>query len=345
MVAVTPGAHNVFVHDHEASSRMVVDFSRNINKFKVNQYAQIWPAKKTAGLYLVMGLEEAARVVNTDESLWADGADRPVDFGALEDFEFLPFRTKRHAYSFPLGDLTVEQATWDIMAQHLDYQAKKAMTTRTIKVQQQLQDPTKHLASHVKDADDFDGVAGDWGAATTQNQNIKRTLGQITERILLDTLGAVTREDLIIVIGPGGANRLSQAQEFVDHVKGSPDSYAQVRGELKGLNTQYQMPDNLYGMKLVVEDTVRVTNRKGAAKATSFVLGNDKAIVVSRVGGLEGVADAPSFSSVVQFMKEEMTVEKVREAIHRRTTGSVVEDFEAKLVAPVSSYLIEDLFS
>jgi hypothetical protein len=54
---------------------------------------------------------------------------------------------------------------------------------------------------------------------------------------------------------------------------------------------------------------------------------------------LVGVANAPNFATCVLFVQEEMTVETMRQAEHRRTAGRVVENICAKIVAPVSGVL------
>lgn len=341
MVMATPGANSVYVKDHESSKRMRVDFSRDPKSFAINRYAQIWPASKQEGYYLEMGLEEAARILSDDaaEHNWADGADRPLDFTSLEDFEFKPFMTKRKSYTTVIGDLTSEQATWDILEQHLRKLSQKAMTARTMLAQTELQNASNYDSSHTSAVASIGANTGNFGTATTQNQIIKRSLNHAAEVILKDTLGAVRRKDLIFVIGPELAHILSETQEFVDHVKGSPEAYGQVKGDLEGLNSEWQMPDKLYGIPLVVEDCVRVSNRKGATASKAFVLGSAKAMLVSRIGGLTGVDGAPSFSSIVQFMKEEMTVEREHEKFDRRCKLAVTDDFQAKLIAPVSSFL------
>lgn len=341
MVMATPGMGNTYVLDHDASGRMRVEFSRDEKSFAVNKYAQIIPVKKEQGYYLEMGLEEAARVVNADgsEYAWPDGQNSPDDNGAVEDFEFKAFKTKRKAYPFPLGDLTVEQASWDIMAQHLQIKKQLAMTARTMAVQTVLQTAGNYAASHTSDVSAISGNTGNWAASTTARQDIKRSINFAARRIMLDTLGVVTKKDLKLVIGPDLAHAVSESQEIVDYIKSSPNAVQQITAEINGFDQQWELPTRFHGVEIVVEDAVKVTNRKGGTRTSNFVLPGDKAMIVSRVGGLVGVADAPNFSTVVQFMKEEMTVEKKHEVWHRKTLGRVTENFEAKMVAPVSGFL------
>ena len=150
-------------------------------------------------------------------------------------------------------------------------------------------------------------------------------------------------DDLILVINPELAADLTQTQEIVDHIKGSPDALAQVKGELPGQNTMYGLPDRLYGFPLVVEKTVKVTTKKGATTSRSFIAPKATPWMVARPGGLVGVADAPNFSTCVVFAQEEMTVETLRDAKNRRTMGRVVENVQAKLVAPVSGVLFNSV--
>ena len=48
MTAVYPSEKNVFIRDHDASNKMVIDYARNINDFAVNRYVQVVPAEKVA---------------------------------------------------------------------------------------------------------------------------------------------------------------------------------------------------------------------------------------------------------------------------------------------------------
>ena len=41
MPAVYPSSSNVFIRDHDATNKMVVDFARNIKDFALNQYVQL----------------------------------------------------------------------------------------------------------------------------------------------------------------------------------------------------------------------------------------------------------------------------------------------------------------
>jgi hypothetical protein len=341
MPAVFPASHDVFVPSHEASGKLVVDFSRSIEDFAVNRYCQIVPAEKVVGYYLRMTVEEAGRIQNTNlaDFVWADGQDAPTGLDGTESFEFFPYRCVRYHYGFRLGDLTIDQASWDILAQHARIKAQQAMTARTQAAITEFTTQANYDSSHVLNVTTITGNSGNWGASTTARQDIKRSLNTAAEIILDDTLAAVDINDLLVVINSSLASSLSVTQEIVDYIKGSPESLAQIRGELPGRNTFYGLPDKLYGFPLVVEKTRKVTTHKGATTSRTQVLPAATPFMCARPGGLVGIANAPNFSTVTLFVQEEMTVQTKRDDDNRHTKGRVVDTFDAEMTAPVSGVL------
>lgn len=342
-VAVFPQSHNTFIPDHEGSGRLVVDYSRNPKKFPVAAYCQFVKPKKTDGYYLQMTVEEAGRVLNADlaDFAWPDGAEAPKSHDGVESFQWKPFRCERFAYDVPIGDLTSEQSSWDIIEQHARIKLQQALTARTLKVQNVLQTVANWDASHTSAVSSISGNTGTWAASTTARQDIKRSLNHAANQIMLSTLSAVDINELILVMSPGCAKAISETQEIVDHIKGSPDALAQIRGELPGRNAIFGLPDKLYGFPVVIEDTARVTSRKGATRVAAYVCADAKPIMVARPGGLEGVADAPTFATCVLFLYEEMTVERKHDSNNRRTVVRVVENFDTKLVSSISGFLFQ----
>lgn len=348
MAAVAPSAVNSFIPDHAATDRMVIDFARNPKDFEINRYVQIIPVKKMAGYYLRMTVEEAGRIgadVDGKQFAWPDGQAAREGVGELETFDFAPYRCFRRQYPFLLGDLTIEQASWDVLAQHASIKSRLAMTMRTQLVATVAQTEGNYDASHVLDVDiggDVSGNSGKWSESTTARQDIKRSLTTAAELILDDTLGAVSPDDLQLVMSSGMAAELAQTQELVDYIKGSPDALAQVRGELKGGNTMYGLPDKLYGIPIVVDKTRKTTSKKGATTTKASVVAKATPFLTSRVGGLTGIADAPNFSTIVIFSLEEMTVEQFGDRKNRRTLGRVVDNYVVAMVAPASGVLFKN---
>ena len=341
MAAVFPSAQNTFIPNHDATNKMVIDFARNVKKFAVNRYCQVIPVSAIAGYYLKMTVEEAGRIVATglEQFTWPDGNDRPTGEDGTESFEFDPYRCKRYCYSFRFGDLTISQADWNILAQHASIKARQAMTARTQLAVTALTTTGNYDATHVLAVGSIDGNSGTWAQSTTARQDIKRSLTTAAELILDDTLAAVELDDLVVVINSALAATLARTQEIVDHIKGSPDALAQIRGELPGENAMYGLPNKLYGFPIIVEKTRKVTSRKGATRAVSQILPTATPFMSARPGGLIGIADAPNFSTACIFEQEALTVETMRDAPNRRTQGSVVDCVDVKVVAPASGVL------
>jgi len=342
-VAAYPSGSNTFVLSHDATQNMVVDFARNIEDFAVNEYVQIRKVDKVAGYWLQMTVEEAGRILNTNlaDFEWADGTVDPEANDGTESFEFLSYLAKRYRFGFNMGYLASGQAGWDIIAQHSSIKARQAMTARTQKVATLLQTSGNYDSTHTSAVASITGVSGKWDVSTTARSDIKRSLDYAADIIYRDTLGAVSKKDLNLVVSPGCLRKMSVSQEIVDLLKGSPSAYGWLQGALAGEKVDYDVPKELYGYRLVVEGAVKVTSRKGATRATSYVWSDTSPALISRVGALEAKipSQAPSFSTCTLFMQEEMTVETRDEPDNRRTKGRVVECYDTKLTAPSSGFL------
>ena len=342
MTASYPAVKNVFIPSHEASGSMVVDFSRNVSSFAINQYAQIVPTKdnRIAGYFLRMTIEQAGRIVNEDlnDFHWPDGAAAPEGNDELESHEFAPFLCKRYNYPFRIGDLTIQNASWDIVAKHARIASQRAMTARTVKLLKLLT-TAGNWGTHTSSVNGITGT-GNFSAATSSNLNIKKTVDYVCDLILKDTLSAIELNDLRMVVSPGAARKMSETQEIVDIIKQANTGIQYIRNELEGGTTYFGLPNQLYGLPLVVEKTVRVTTRKGATTSKAYALGDTNVLITSRPGGLIGTDGAPNFATACIFMQEEMTVEQKNDTDNRRTTGRVVECFDTQLVAPSSGFLL-----
>lgn len=342
--AVFPGASNTFVKDHRATGNLVVSFSRNPNKFAFARYAQYHNVKKDQGYYLRITAENAARVVGSSlsEFVWPDGADAPRRNSGTESFAFVDYKTTRYAPDFTLGYKSRDQADWDIQGLETSMHTQQAMTIRGVALATALQTTGNWDSTHILDVDDgttdVPGNTDSWELSTSQRQDIKRSINRGRTLIHQDTLGVVQGSDLNLVMNPYTAQKIGESQEIIDFVKQAPDSWKMIQGELSGLNSQWGMPDKLYGVPVVVDDTVKVTTARGATTQTkSYTLDNGKAFLIARPGGLAPEAvSGPTFATVMGFFYEEMTVETKDDPDNRRVNGRVVDDFVFELAAPAS---------
>jgi hypothetical protein len=335
-----PGGSNTYVRSYAASGKLKVEFSRNPNSFDLPNYAQLKTSQKDEGYYLRINVEQAGRLVGgeLDETVWADGADRPQHNDGTEAFAWLPFKTQRHAFPFKLGQKAKEQADWDITGTHGAIAAQRAMTSRTRMAVKALTNSNNWDASHIADVTAIAGNTGTWAQSTTARQDIKRSLFYGAELIDLDTLGAVQQGQLHIVMNPTTAKAISMTQEIVDHIKGSPDALAQVQGK-QGKFHKYGLPDTLYGFPITIERTVMVTSRRGAASPVrSRVMPTGNVFMLSKVGELGAENEGPEFSTLTIFAYEEMSVESKDDQDNRRHLGSVVDDVCAVITAPATGF-------
>jgi hypothetical protein len=351
--AAYPSDSNVFIRDHAASGKLVVDFARNPRDFAVNKYMQVIPVKKTQGLYMQMTIEEAGRIQQTDLSnfIWADGQPAAEGNDGSESFAWLTFRTTRFNFPVLLGDKTVDQSDWNITAQYSSIKARQAMTARTVLSVAAMTNTNNYPSTHWLDISGAGGGSagtvvsgnqGTWAESTSVRQDIKRSLNVGAELILKDTLNGVKLNELIVVVSPTLAREMSESQELVDYLKHSPDALAQVRGELPGQNVMFGLPDKLYGYPIVVEATYMVTTAKGMTTNRQAVLNQATPFMCARPGGLEGVANAPTFATGVVFEYEAMTAETLKDVPNRRQIIRVVDDIGAYVVAPVSGILFNN---
>lgn len=346
-MSALPGGSNTYVRSFAASGKLKVEFSRNPNKFDLHQYAQLKTVQKDEGYYLRINAEQAGRLVggNTDETVWADGADRPQHNDGTEQFAWLPYRTQRHAFPFKLGQKAKEQADWDITGTHGAIAAQRAMTSRTRLAVQALTNAANWDASHVSAVASIAGNTGTWEASTTARQDIKRSLFHANELIELDTLAAVDPSQFHIVMSPNTAKKISLCQEIVDHIKGSPDALDQVKGKT-GKFHKYGLPDQLYGFDISIERAVMVTSRRGASSAVrTRVFPDGSVFMLSKVGELGNENEGPEFSTLTIFAYEEMSVESKDDTDNRRHLGSVVDDVCAVVTAPATGFWFQTVLA
>jgi hypothetical protein len=323
-----------------ATGALQVEFTRSVNTFSITRYAQLVPVTKEAGFYLRQDPTDAVRIPNLSEFAWAKGQDRPA--GKQNSFDFVPYATARYNYGFYVPTETAQQAAWDTIAQHARTKMTQAMTGRTMRVASTLADSASWGSNYSATATAFG--FGPWNAGTSA-RSIQKSIQKVMQQVQFSTGGAVRPSELIMVISPTVAQAIAQSAEVLEYVKSNPMSPAFLQGS--DLYSQWGIPPKLFGIgDVVVEDAVRVsTKKKTDGSATSAYIMGSGAYFVSRPGGLVGVEGAPSFSTVQVFAYEDMVVEQWTDPKNRRIEGSVVDNSDVRVVAPVGGYAIADVLS
>lgn len=323
-----------------ATGALQVEFTRTVNSFALSRYAQIVPTSKMTGFYLRQDVTDNARIPDTKEFVWPLGNDRPT--GKQNSFDFIQYITERYAYPFYIPQETANQSAWDVVAQHARSKAQLAMTARTIRAASVLSTSGNWGGNYVATAATSPISAGSWTGSTVANGFIQKTIQSVMRQVSLSSGGAVSPSQLIMVISPTIAQIVSQAPETKDYVKNYPAALSFYQGS--DTFSRWGIPPTLFGLgDVVVDDSVRVTSKKGASTLTSSYVYGNGAYFLSRPGGLVGVEGAASFSTLQIFAYEDMTVEQFNDPMNRRLEGRVIDNSVAAVVAPVGGYAIGDV--
>ena len=323
-----------------ATGALQVEFTRTVNSFAITRYAQIVPTSKMTGYYLRQDVPDNVRITDTKEFAWPLGNDRPT--GKQNAFEFVSYSTERFAYPFYIPQESANQAAWDVVAQHARSKAQLAMTARTMRAASVLSTSGNWGSNYVATAATSPISAGSWTNSSVANAYIQKTIQAVMRQVSLSSGGAVAPNQLIMVISPTIAQIVSQAPETKEYVKNYPAALSFYQGS--DTFSRWGIPPTLFGLgDVVVDDSVKVTSKKGAASLTSSYVYGNGAYFVSRPGGLVGVEGSSSFSTLQIFAYEDMTVEQFNDPMNRRLEGRVIDNSVSAVVAPVGGYAIGDV--
>lgn len=348
MPKVLPGAYNTYIPGAKASGNLFVDFSRNINDFACLKYCQPVPTQNTVGIWYQMGLDQRARLVDTDaaKQLWADGTPRPIDHSNDEYFEEKSFRCQRRSYSSLVGKMASEQAAWDEVDRRSRMLAQQAMTVRTNAIISKMTDSAQYPTANYIDlsqAGAITGVTGNWAGSTSARLSIRRTLNYFKNTITLATRGAVNSDDLVIVMSPDTAEQVAVSQEIVELVKQNIGGLKYLKADEEFPKDTYGLPPRLYNTEVIIERTVRVTTNRGLLTQTaSYVLPKGTILIAHKPGSLEGVEGGRSFAtaSIQIYRDDDMAVETNEVRWDRLTQLAVTDNFDVTMTAPLTGGLI-----
>lgn len=346
-----PGPRNVFIP--AATSQLQVEFSRNPTSFKINRYVQIVPERAINGYFPELSSTDPVTLVTEEDDMWPDGQERP--WGKKRPLRWKAWAMERRANSYPLGQLTVEQAPWDIVAAHGRGEAARSMTSRTLEAKTVFETsgnwPAANTSATVDALLSTSGATWVGSGATTTARYILRSFNKIKQVIQQQTGGVVSSGMLQCVINPVTADAMARTPEVREYMVNHAQALAVLAGEDRRIVDDWGLPPTLYGVVMTVEDAVRQTTRRVLAGTGTlgYLMSDNVALFTSRVGGLvaQGMSDdtqaAPSFTTLTGFFNEEMTVETESDGWNRLVKGSVVENRDIVLTAPNSGYLMQDV--
>lgn len=357
MAAVAGGYSNDFVPQIEASDALRIRYFRPSSAFPLSKYTKTIGVKKSIGYYPMITTEEAGRATdaNLNDDLWPDGDDAPSDEGNMESFELKQFNTVRRVRGYRIGAVAVEQAEWDVIADASAIHMQNRMTRRTMLAVAKLTNAALYGSNTATVASLTGG--GNWGNGTTSNPTIRNSINKAIYEIAKATLSAADVDGLKLVLSPTLAIAISSTPEIIDMVKQSPTAIDVVTGEghFKG-NNRYLLPRYISGVEVVIEDTIKVTSKKGEARAVAPVWPDATAALVWRGGNEpsedkmqgDGKEDAKiRFDSMQIFERRgssnpadnALTIETWFDKKNRIHRGRITDDMVATFVAPASSFL------
>lgn len=339
-----------------SATGQAISYIRNPDEFQVNNYVQYLEAPETQGYYAVIDRDTPARVVTDEEYDFEDGAERPVTPYNGLFFAWQNFRTKRRNVGTVLGDQAVEMAqdAWKALEHHIGAISQIAITLRTWRVIQLLE-ATGNWNGNTADANVLNNGAGNWTTSSDDPNNtnynaIKRSLIEAVRRILISSRGFVRARDLVLLVSPGLAQAMANTGEIHNYLRNSgPFSLGVLEGKEPNLNEDWGIPKILYGIPVIVEDAVRVTDRPtaaggvgtGASSNASTIKADTSAVLMSRKGGIDGQYGSPSFSTLqVYWFQYLMSIFAWHEPRNARTLVDATEQYIEVLAAPESGFLI-----
>jgi hypothetical protein len=333
-----PGGVNPYLVNWQASGELQVEYSKNPNKFQINQYSAQRKVDQSNGVYHYIDPDNATRLLYSDmrEWAWPDKADRPRGAFNTSDFAYLPYLTQRYSIPFELGLRSVQEAPWQMVAANGRMAASQLMTGRT-SVAASVLFTAANWGSNTATATSLGG--GTWATATSSSQNILNSLLSAKVQINQSTNGMFRAEDFYLVIGPTLAATCGKTSEITSYLKGSPFALDAMRGE-KAIFADYGFPTYYAGLKVIVDQSIENTAQKALARSAEDILPTNAACIVCRPEGMEIEHDGPTYTTLVGFIKDDLTTETFENAEHRRINGYVSTDFTYVLVAPASGYLI-----
>lgn len=350
MAYAFPSSTNVFIPNTTSVNQgvtadLVVNFSRNIKTFALNQYSKLIPVRKNQGYYkrMAVGQQAKAQWSDTRNFLWQPGQGRPSGNWNKMGFSNFPWLTLRYAYDTTLDQLEIDLADYQIQPIHVAMLAQQAMTNRTKQAISVLTNANNWASTHTTNCTAL--VGGKMSAGTATNPYIMQAIQKMAVQINTDTTGAVGLEDLSIVMNPNTAKSLAQTQEIRSYLSNQVNAILFLQGKAPTKAQMYNLPDTtLYGVKYFIEDAVQDTGASAVASDDtanlSYVLPDGVVIMLGRPGDLPGQEGATDFSTLTGFFLEEMTTETFNDPKNRLVELSVVENFTYALTAPLSGYYL-----
>lgn len=330
-----PGGTNSYVP--QLHKDLLVSYIRNPAKFPINRYVDVRMVDKQIGYYAQFQNSAQARITSQNTFVWPDGNDAPVGQGN-DPFKFLTFNAEQYGYNTAIGYLSVEQSSWDMLDKLAAERTMLGMTARSQRVGNTLSNFANYPANAQITASGTGGAT--WANASSSVPAIRKTIMTAANIIQKATLGVVSLNQLYVVMNPNQALIMSTSNEWIDFVKQSPNALAIWQGQEQF--NMYNVPNNVFGLNVVVDDTVYTASLPGdsVVPTYSYTFPDNTVAVVTKQQAIEGYS-VPSFSSFELFCYKNFETYVYNDVKNRRYDIQVIENCDDSfLYAPQSACLI-----
>lgn len=328
----------------EVSGKLQVETSRNPKSYPINSYTRQIVAKGSPrGSYLRLNPIDGIRLQQPAE--WPYGTPRPRSTSSTVSWTPREFNCVRYAPDpIQLDQLSVDVANWDIQGVHARALARKAMINRTNRTMDVVTVPGNYGSTATCTA--LAGGFADQG--TVADPILLRLFQAAFLRIYNASGGSVSPDEVGMLINHETAIRLSRSREIREFVATSPASLDIVVGEERYNSAKkYFLPAYYSHFRFDVEDTIFAlppgNQATEAAPTRSFP--DNAALFYVRQGPLNKSDSEQEFSTITQFIYEDMTVEALTSQWDRLLLMSVVDHFDVAITAPQCGVWVPNLFS
>lgn len=353
------------------ATQYVISYIRKKEAFAFNRYMQMAEAPTPAFWYYKLDRDESVRMRQLADHVWADGAHRFERTDIQQGFRQTQAFCVRYAFDTEIGNLalSLSDKQWKAKQVYLDLLASKCIIARTLNVWQGgpgggvegtttswggLDTVSTWPTGSVANANDLNGGAGTWDKAGSDPSNpgnymaIKKSIMAAVNTIYQQTNNRVTYKNLHLIISPNLARIMANTDEIRDQYKYGPFMPEMVDKGEENFNDRFGLPASYGGVKLIVEDAVwlndlAVNAQTVGSTARAYIKADNKAVLVSRVGGID-TQIGPSASTVQWYWyKKQAVAKEFVDPIHEITRLGV-EDFGCVVGAAMESgYMINNV--
>lgn len=368
----TPGYANVFLPgymgDGEARNRLMVGFPFNEEAWGLPNYVTVIDTDTPKAYYSRWYNPDFVRRPHaaSGDRRWADGAERPLaQQGARHIFQEVEL--KRFGESRTIGDLAQQfSQIGNLIKGAQDELAGLAMVDRTIQTQTEVlteanwqSSPDHYFAKYgvlAAAAASVGYAAGYFGTAGTQtiadgtvnDPFIGKVISHAVNIIAMETNGRVQPKDLVLVVNPTTAARLAKTQEIRAYLAQQVGSLDVLKGKDPAFWPAHGLPNPLYGIRVYVDYTTKVTSKADNANADTktWAVADGAFEILSRPGGVSGMAGGRSFSTICLFQhaKDAMKPATFPDPRSERVEVAIKDFYVPVPVAPETGFIIENVF-